>query len=61
MAFDDSLIKDVLAHADIVDIISRFIDVIPKGKAYIALCPFHDDSTPSMQISREKQIFKCAI
>ena len=61
MAFDDSLIKDVLAHADIVDIISRFIDVIPKGKAYIALCPFHDDSTPSMQISREKQIFKCFV
>ena len=61
MAFDERLVKDVLAHADIVDIISRFIDVIPKGKAFVALCPFHDDNTPSMQINREKQIFKCFV
>ena len=60
-AFDESLIKDVLAHADIVDVISRFIDVKQKGKSYVALCPFHDDTTPSMQISKEKGIFKCFV
>lgn len=61
MSFDEGLIKDVLAHADIVDIISRFIDVKQKGKSFVALCPFHDDTTPSMQISKEKGIFKCFV
>ena len=61
MAFDQSLINDVLHHADIVDIISRYIDVIQKGREYVALCPFHDDRNPSMQISKTKQIFKCFV
>lgn len=61
MAIDQQLIKDVLAHADIVDIISRFIDVKQKGKSFVAICPFHDDTNPSMQISREKQLFKCFV
>ena len=61
MAFDQSLINDVLHHADIVDIISRYIDVIQKGREYVALCTFHDDRNPSMQISKTKQIFKCFV
>ena len=54
MPFDQSLINDVLKHCDIVDIISRYIDVIQKGREYVALCPFHDDNNPSMQISKSK-------
>ncbi len=61
MPFDQSLINDVLKHCDIVDIISRYIDVIQKGREYVALCPFHDDNNPSMQISKSKQIFKCFV
>ncbi len=59
--FDQSLVNDVLRHADIVDIISRYIDVKQKGREYVALCPFHDDRNPSMQISKSKQIFKCFV
>lgn len=61
MAFNQDLISDVLKHCDIVDIISRYIDVKQKGRSYVALCPFHDDKNPSMQISKEKQIFKCFV
>ena len=56
---DPSIIEDILKHADIVDIVSSYINVIKKGRNYVAICPFHDDKNPSMMLSREKQIFKC--
>ena len=61
MAFDDSLINDVLKHADIVKVVSAYLPVVRKGKDYLAKCPFHDDTNPSMHISPELQIFKCFV
>ena len=61
MAFDDSLRKDILAHCKITDVISSFLTITKKGKNYVAICPFHDDTTPSMFISPEKQMFKCFV
>ena len=59
--YDQSLIDAVLKHADIVQVISAYIPVTKKGRNYVALCPFHDDKNPSMQISTDKQIFKCFV
>lgn len=61
MAIDKSLIEDVKKHIDIVQVISAYQQVIKKGKDYVALCPFHDDSNPSMMISVSRQIFKCFV
>ena len=61
MPFDDSLRKDVLAHCKITDVISSFLTITKKGKNYVAVCPFHDDTNPSMVISPEKQMFKCFV
>ncbi len=61
MAFDDSLRKDILAHCKITDVISSFLTITKKGKNYVAICPFHDDTSPSMYISPEKQMFKCFV
>lgn len=61
MAFDASLAEDILKQVDIVKVISAYQPVIKKGRDYVALCPFHDDSNPSMHISPEKQIFKCFV
>ncbi len=61
MAFDESLIKDVLDHADIVKIISSYLNVTKRGRNYLAVCPFHDDTNPSLSISPEKKIFKCFV
>lgn len=58
---DQSIIEDILKHADIVDVIASYINVIKKGRNYVAVCPFHDDKNPSMMISKEKQIFKCFV
>ncbi len=56
---DYGVIENLLKSADIVNVISSYIHVIKKGRSYLALCPFHDDKHPSLNISREKQIYKC--
>ncbi len=61
MTFDDSLRQDILRHADIVKIISSFLNVTKKGRNYVAVCPFHDDTNPSMSISPERKMFKCFV
>lgn len=44
---------------DIVDLISEYLPLVQKGKNYFGVCPFHNDTNPSMSVSREKQIYKC--
>lgn len=53
--------QDVLKHADIVEVIRSYLPVEKKGKNYLAVCPFHDDSNPSLTISPERQFFKCFV
>ena len=54
-------INAIRQEADIVDIVSRHISVSKKGKNYFAICPFHNDTNPSLSISKDKQIFKCFV
>lgn len=61
MPFDESLVSDVLKHADIVRVIGSYLPLVKKGKDYLAKCPFHDDTNPSMHVSPEKQIFTCFV
>lgn len=56
---DNSLFEDILRQTDVVNVISSYINVIKKGRNFVALCPFHDDKSPSLMISKEKQIYKC--
>ena len=46
-------------QVDIVKVISYYIPLVKKGKNYMAVCPFHNDSNPSLTVSYEKQIYKC--
>lgn len=52
-------IDEILKKNDIVDVVSEYISIIKKGKNFVCLCPFHNDTNPSMVISQEKQIYKC--
>ena len=55
----NDIINEIRRKVDIVDIIGERIPLITKGKNYFCVCPFHDDSNPSMSVSREKQIYTC--
>ncbi len=62
MAIDFDLVKEIKQRADIVDVISYYCSTVQKkGKGYVAVCPFHDDHDPSMQISKERQTFHCFV
>ncbi len=61
MAYNKSIAEDVLKHADIVQVVSSYIPLIKQGKNYKAVCPFHDDTNPSLVVSPEKQFFKCFV
>lgn len=54
-------IKAVREKADIVDIVGRYIQVHKQGKGYVAVCPFHDDHSPSLHINQDMQIYKCFV
>ncbi len=56
---DQSLINEIRSKIDIVDLISEYIPLSQKGKNFFGVCPFHNDTNPSMSVSREKQIYKC--
>ena len=57
-SFDEviSLIKDRL---DIVDVVSQYVVLKKSGANYWGICPFHNDSKPSMSVSPSKGIYKC--
>ena len=56
---NNDIINEIRKKTDIVDIISEYIPLIQKGKNFFGVCPFHDDTNPSMSVSREKQIYRC--
>jgi DNA primase len=49
-------IKDAI---DIVDLVGSYLPLRHEGKIFKALCPWHDDTRPSLQVNPERQSFKC--
>ena len=54
-------INEIRNAADIVSIISDYIPLKMQGKNYFGVCPFHDDHSPSMSVSPERQLYKCFV
>ncbi len=44
---------------DIVDVVSQYVNLKNRGNNYLALCPFHNEKTPSFVVSSQKRIFHC--
>ncbi len=56
---DNSVIMDIRNKVDIVEIVSNYVALTTRGKNYFGKCPFHDDHSPSMSVSKDKQIYTC--
>lgn len=55
----NEIVNEIRAKTDIVSIISAYLPLTKKGKNYFGVCPFHDDHSPSMSVSPDKQIYTC--
>ncbi|UCH10064.1 MAG: DNA primase [Fidelibacterota bacterium] len=45
--------------ADILDVVSGYVQLKRRGRNYFGLCPFHQEKTPSFSVNQQKQIFHC--
>ena len=52
-------IEQVRNASDIVDVIGSFLKLKRAGTNFIGLCPFHNEKTPSFNVSPSRQIFHC--
>ncbi len=57
----DKIRKEIIEKIDIVEEIKNYVDIEKSGQNYKSICPFHEDTNPSMVISPEKKIFKCFV
>ncbi|HEX7053560.1 MAG TPA: DNA primase [Burkholderiales bacterium] len=55
----DSFKQDLLNRVDIVDVVSRYVQLKKGGANYLGLCPFHSEKTPSFTVSPTKQFYHC--
>ena len=51
--------EQVKEAIDIVDLVGRYVQLRRQGRIYVGLCPWHDDTRPSLQVNPERQSFKC--
>ncbi len=56
---DKETVQRILDTADIVDVVSDFVNLKRRGANYMGLCPFHNERTPSFSVSKSKNICKC--
>ena len=45
--------------ADIVDVVSKYVDLKKRGRNFFGLCPFHNEKTPSFSVAPDKGIYHC--
>jgi len=55
----DSFKQDLLNRVDIVEVVSRHVQLRKGGANYLGLCPFHNEKTPSFTVSPAKQFYHC--
>src|SRR3990172_1379907 len=59
MRIPDSVIREVADKTDMLEVAGRYVRLEKKGGRYWALCPFHQEKTPSFSVSQEKQLYYC--
>ena len=56
---DNNSIENLKTRLDIVDVVGHYMELKKNGANWKCVCPFHDDSNPSLVVSPSKQIYHC--
>ncbi len=59
VAIPQTFIQELLARADVVDIVGRYVQLKKGGANFMGLCPFHGEKSPSFSVSPSKQFYHC--
>ena len=59
MAIPQSFIQELVARADVVEIVGRYVQLKKTGANFSGLCPFHAEKSPSFTVSPSKQFYHC--
>src|SRR2546427_90428 len=58
-SYPQSVLDEIRAAVDIVDVVNRFVNLKKAGQNWKGLCPFHTEKTPSFMVNEKKGIFHC--
>ncbi len=59
MAIPQTFIQELIARADVVEIVGRYVQLKKGGANFMGLCPFHGEKSPSFSVSPSKQFYHC--
>lgn len=59
MAIPTAFTQELVARADVVDIVGRHVQLKKGGANFMGLCPFHGEKSPSFSVSPSKQFYHC--
>lgn len=59
MSIPQSFVQELIARADVVEIIGRHVQLKKTGANFVGLCPFHGEKSPSFSVSPAKQFYHC--
>jgi DNA primase len=59
MGIPNSFIQELIARADVVEIVGRHVQLKKAGANFSGLCPFHGEKSPSFSVSPTKQFYHC--
>ena len=53
------IVDDIKSRIDILDVVSQYVQLQHSGRSYKAVCPFHNEKTPSFFVFPERQSWRC--
>ncbi|MBI9100833.1 MAG: DNA primase [Spirochaetales bacterium] len=59
MRIPDDKLQEITDKVDILEVVGSYVSLKKAGRAYIGLCPFHNEKTPSFNVNAERKFFHC--